>query len=59
MGLAWWALEFPFMRRHSEEFLKQHPEMRSKDQETTRKACEKFAFDTHQRDEPLRVLDSR
>jgi 1-acyl-sn-glycerol-3-phosphate acyltransferase len=44
MGLAWWALEFPFMRRHSEEFLKKHPEMRGKDQETTRKACEKFAL---------------
>lgn len=43
MGLAWWALDFPFMRRHSEEFLKKHPEMRGKDQETTRKACEKFA----------------
>jgi 1-acyl-sn-glycerol-3-phosphate acyltransferase len=44
MGLAWWALEFPFMRRHSEEFLKIHPEMRGKDQATTRKACEKFAL---------------
>ncbi|MDP2369391.1 acyltransferase [Rhodoferax sp.] len=44
MGLAWWALEFPFMRRHGEEYLRQHPEMRGKDQETTRKACEKFAL---------------
>jgi len=44
MGLAWWALDFPFMRRHSEEFLKTHPEMRGKDQETTRRACEKFAL---------------
>jgi 1-acyl-sn-glycerol-3-phosphate acyltransferase len=44
MGLAWWALEFPFMRRHSEAFLKKHPEMRGKDQATTRKACEKFAL---------------
>ncbi len=44
MGLAWWALEFPFMRRHSEEFLKTHPEMRGKDQATTRQACEKFAL---------------
>ena len=44
MGLAWWALEFPFMRRHSEAFLKKHPEMRAKDQETTRKACEKFSL---------------
>ena len=44
MGLAWWALDFPFMQRHSEEFLKKHPEMRGKDQETTRLACEKFAL---------------
>ena len=44
MGLAWCALDFPFMRRHSEAYLKQHPEMRGKDQETTRKACEKFAL---------------
>jgi 1-acyl-sn-glycerol-3-phosphate acyltransferase len=44
MGLAWWALDFPFMRRHSEEFLKKHPEMRGRDQETTRKACEKFSL---------------
>ncbi len=44
MGLAWWALDFPFMRRHSEEYLKQHPEMRGKDQETTRSACAKFAL---------------
>jgi len=43
MGLAWWALDFPFMRRHSEEYLKKHPEMRAKDQETTRRACAKFA----------------
>ena len=44
MGLAWWALDFPFMRRHSEAFLKKHPEMRGKDQATTRQACEKFAL---------------
>ena len=44
MGLAWWALDFPFMRRHSEEYLKKHPEMRGKDQAATRRACEKFAL---------------
>jgi 1-acyl-sn-glycerol-3-phosphate acyltransferase len=44
MGLAWWALEFPFMRRHSKEFLLKHPEMRGKDRETTRIACEKFSL---------------
>lgn len=43
MGLAWWALEFPFMRRHSEATLARHPELRGKDQETTRQACAKYA----------------
>ena len=44
MGLAWWALEFPFMRRHGKAYLRKHPEMRGKDHETTRKACEKFSL---------------
>ncbi len=44
MGLAWWALDFPFMRRHSEAVLKAHPELRGKDQEATRRACEKFSL---------------
>jgi len=43
IGLAWWALDFPFMRRYSPEFLKKHPEMRGRDLETTRKACKKFS----------------
>ncbi len=25
-GVAWWALDFPFMRRYSEAFLREHPE---------------------------------
>jgi len=44
MGLAWWALEFPFMRRHSPDYLAKHPEKRGKDAETTRQACEKYAL---------------
>ena len=43
MGLAWWALDFPFMRRHSDAYLKSHPEKRFEDLDTTRRACEKFA----------------
>jgi 1-acyl-sn-glycerol-3-phosphate acyltransferase len=43
MGLAWWALDFPFMRRHSEKYLRRHPEKRLQDLETTRRACAKFA----------------
>lgn len=42
MGAAWWALDFPFMKRFSKEYLEKHPEMKGKDLETTRKACEKF-----------------
>jgi 1-acyl-sn-glycerol-3-phosphate acyltransferase len=40
--LAWWALDFPFMKRYGKEFLAKHPELKGKDLETTRKACEKF-----------------
>lgn len=43
IGLAWWALDFPFMKRYSKEFLQRHPELRGKDVEVTRRACEKFA----------------
>jgi 1-acyl-sn-glycerol-3-phosphate acyltransferase len=42
LGLAWWALDFPFMKRYSSAFLKKHPHLKGKDLETTRKACEKF-----------------
>jgi 1-acyl-sn-glycerol-3-phosphate acyltransferase len=43
LGLAWWALDFPFMRRYSSHHLAQHPEDRGKDLEATRIACRKFA----------------
>lgn len=44
IGLAWWALDFPFMKRYSKAYLEKYPEKRGKDLETTRKACEKFQF---------------
>ena len=43
MGLCWWALDFPFMQRFSKAYLEKHPEIKGKDLETTRKACEKFS----------------
>lgn len=43
LGLAWWALDFPFMRRYAREQLQRHPELRGKDVAATRKACAKFA----------------
>lgn len=42
LGLAWWALDFPFMRRHTKSQLQKRPELAGKDIEATRKACEKF-----------------
>ena len=42
LGLAWWALDFPFMKRYSRETLAKHPELAGRDVETTRRACEKL-----------------
>ena len=43
LGPAWWALDFPFMKRYSKETLARHPELQGKDRRSTRKACEKFS----------------
>jgi 1-acyl-sn-glycerol-3-phosphate acyltransferase len=51
LGIAWWALEFPFMQRYSRSFLAKHPELRGRDMETTRRHCEKF------RNSPVSVLN--
>ena len=42
MGQAWWALDFPFMKRYSKSYLKKHPHRAGQDLEITKKACEKF-----------------
>lgn len=42
VGLAFWALDYPFMKRYSKEHLDRHPEDRGKDLEITQRACEKF-----------------
>lgn len=42
IGIAWWALDFPFMKRYSQSFLKKNPHLIGSDIATTRKACEKF-----------------
>jgi 1-acyl-sn-glycerol-3-phosphate acyltransferase len=42
IGMAAWALDMPFMKRYSREYLAQHPELRGKDLETTRRACERL-----------------
>ena len=42
LGLAWWALDFPFMRRYTKAQLARRPELAGTDIAATRRACEKF-----------------
>lgn len=42
LGLALWGLDFPHMHRYSKAQLARHPELKGKDVEQTRKACERF-----------------
>ncbi len=42
LGLAWWALDFPFMGRHTPKQIARRPELAGRDIEATRRACEKF-----------------
>jgi len=42
LGLAWWALDFPFMRRTSRAELARRPELAGRDVAATRRACAKF-----------------
>lgn len=44
IGIAWWALDFPFMKRYTKEEIEKNPSLKGKDLETTRKACEKFKY---------------
>jgi 1-acyl-sn-glycerol-3-phosphate acyltransferase len=51
IGVACWAMDFPFMKRHSREELARHPEMKGDDLRTTRAFCERF------RDQPITVVN--
>lgn len=42
LGQAWWALDYPFMQRHSPAQLAKNPALRLEDVAATRRACEKF-----------------
>ncbi|MGH8176616.1 MAG: acyltransferase [Steroidobacter sp.] len=42
LGLAWWALDFPFMKRYSREMLSKRPELAGRDIAATRRSCAKF-----------------
>lgn len=51
LGLAFWALDYPFMKRYEKAYLARHPERKGKDLEITRRACEKF------RDLPVTIVN--
>lgn len=51
VGLACWALDFPFMKRYSREQLKRNPGLRNRDMETVRRACAIF------RDWPVTLIN--
>ena len=51
LGVAWWALDMPFMKRYSRAQVERRPELRGVDLETTRRACEKF------RDHPTSIIN--
>jgi 1-acyl-sn-glycerol-3-phosphate acyltransferase len=42
IGQAFWALDFPIMKRFPKNFLEENPHLKGKDLEMTKNACEKF-----------------
>lgn len=42
LGLVWWGLDYPFMKRYSKEQIEKNPALKGKDLETTIKACERY-----------------
>ena len=42
IGIAWWVLDFPIMKRYSAKTLRAKPHLRGRDIETTRASCEQF-----------------
>ncbi len=51
LGIAWWAMDMPFMKRYSKSYLAKYPEKKGMDLEITRKACQKF------RDTPTSIMN--
>ncbi|MDN5873954.1 MAG: acetyltransferase, partial [Sinobacteraceae bacterium] len=51
LGPVWWALDYPFMKRHSAAQIARRPELRGSDLETTRRACARY------RHQPVTLLN--
>ncbi len=50
-NFVWYALDYPYMKRYSKEFIERNPNLKGKDIETTRKSCERF------KDVPVAVMN--
>jgi 1-acyl-sn-glycerol-3-phosphate acyltransferase len=51
LGLCWWGLDYPFMKRYTPEQVARDPSLKGKDLETTRKACERY------KNQPVLILN--
>ncbi len=51
LGLCWWGLDYPFMKRYTPEQIARDPSLKGKDLETTRKACERY------KNQPVLILN--
>ena len=51
LGVAWWGLDFPFMKRSTPEEIARNPALRGQDLASTRKACERY------RNQPVLILN--
>ena len=51
LGLCWWGLDYPFMKRYTPEQVARDPSLKGKDLATTRKACERY------RNQPVLILN--
>lgn len=51
VGVACWAMDFPFMKRHSKEAIAKNPQLANEDLETTRRTCEIY------KDDPVTVVN--
>jgi 1-acyl-sn-glycerol-3-phosphate acyltransferase len=51
LGLCWWGLDYPFMKRYTPEQIARDPSLRGQDLETTRRACARY------RNQPVMILN--
>ena len=51
LGLCWWGLDYPFMKRYTAEQIARNPALKGTDLATTRKACERY------KNQPVLILN--